>query len=187
MPSFLIALYFYSSANEIEDAKLRIEAVSNQAFIKNQKQATNQAVRKHFAESDRFYIDKNLENITFLETEIEGLQKIAENKSVAEDESFKKRLDLLSKGNRLSFIESNVTSYPIFQETTETLAHPVEVNLEDIKEILAKVEGLQIGKYKPGPNPPQLLILDFRIDKQAQSEDNEIYLLNLKLLKREYL
>ena len=69
----------------------------------------------------------------------------------------------------------------------ETLVHPIEVNVDDIQEILSGIEGVIIGPYEPPPNPPQLLMLDFKIDRKGISEKNEVYGLNLKLLKREFL
>lgn len=144
-------------------------------------------VREHFRGADHFYIDKHLETLSFLESEAETLQKLVNNKYFAGDENVKKRLEfILGPSNDLLFSEGNVQSYPFFQETISSLVHPVEVNLEDLKEILALVEGSQIGPYKPGPNRPQLIIIDFKLDRKEATEKNEVFLLNMKLLKREY-
>ena len=78
-------------------------------------------------------------------------------------------------------------STPLFQEVTETLVHPIEVNLDDLTNLLAKIEGKEIGPYTPGPGRPQLLILDFKIEKKSITDKKEVYQLNLKLLKREFL
>ncbi len=56
----------------------------------------NLAVRQHFREADHFYIDKYLETLTFLEPEIEILQKISNDKGFANDDRIKKRLDYLT-------------------------------------------------------------------------------------------
>lgn len=110
------------------------------------------------------------------------------NKNYPDDENIKKRLEFLqSGGNTLVFSEGVVQSNPFFQEVLETLVHPVEVDADDIREILAKIEGIPIRNYAPGPNRPQLIVLEFKIDKKQMSEKNEIYLLNMKLLKREFV
>lgn len=157
------------------------------AFIRDRKQAVNMSVRAHFRDADHFYIDKYLETLTFLEPEIEGLQKLLTNKNLADDEQIKKRLEhLTGPGNSMVFSEGVVQSSPIFQETTETLVHPVEINGADLQKVLAKIEGTQIGSFSPAAHRPQLLILDFKLDRKSVNEKNEVFLLNLKLLKREF-
>lgn len=100
----------------------------------------------------------------------------------------KKRLEFLTgTSNDLTFTEGVVQSNPIFQETTETLVHPVEIDTKDLRTILAKIEGTTIGNETPSPNRPQLIILDFKLEKKHVTDKNEVFLLNLKLLKREFL
>ena len=161
--------------------------VKQKAYTIEQKQAQNIALRRHYRNADHFYIDKYLEAITFLEPEIENLKTIMKDKNFTNDKAIEKRLEFLnSPANHLSFVEGVVQAYPFFQETTETLAHPVEVNVDDIRKILSRVEGIKIGTFEPGPNPPQLVILEFKIDKKASNSDSDVYLLNMKLLKREF-
>jgi len=188
LPILFVLFEFYSQQNSLNDLGDAISHVQQMALLREKKQAVNMAVRQQFRDADHFYIDKNLETLNFLEPEVEGLQKIVNNKNFPEDDAIKKRLDfLIGTGNNMVFSEGIVQSYPLFQETTETLVHPVEVNISDLKKILAKIEGVDIGPYTPGPNRPQLIIIDFKLDKKSVSEKNEVYVLNLKLLKREYL
>ncbi len=188
LPLAIVLVNFFSEKSGLDSLEISLENVGTMASIREKKQAVNMAVRNAFRDADHFYIDKYLETLTFLEPEIESLQKIAGNKSFPEDENVKKRLELLiGSGNALVFSEGVVQSYPLFQETTETLVHPVEVNVNDIKEILSKVEGISITPFTPGPNRPQLIILDFKLDKKKITDKNEVYLLNMKLLKREFL
>ena len=156
------------------------------AFVKG-KQAQNIAVINHYREADHFYIDKHIESLIFLEPEIESLQKIMAKNDFAEDEQVKRRLDYLNQSNNLSFSEGAVQASPLFQEVMETQVHPVEVNGIDLQKILSRVEGVQISAFAPGPNRPQLLIVDFKLDRKKMSEKNEVFQLNMKLLKREFL
>jgi hypothetical protein len=188
IPIALVLFTFFSDLSRIDSLKSSLDNVEQMAAIREKKQAVNMAVKNSFRDADHFYIDKYLETLTFLEPEIESLQKIASNKSFPEDETVKKRFEFLTgSSNSLVFSEGVVQSYPFFQETLETLVHPVEVNVNDIKEILTKVEGTPIGSFTPGPNRPQLVILDFKLDKKKITDKNEVYLLNMKLLKREFL
>jgi hypothetical protein len=188
IPLGAVLLNFMSGLNEINNKNERIELIQEQALLLGQKQAVNIALMQSYKDADHFYIDKQLETIQLLEPEIEALQTAMNNKNVAEDEGIKKRHEqLVGSGNSLSFSEGVVQSTPVFQEVVESMIHPVEVNVENLKEILAKVEGIEIGPYAPGPNRPQLIILDFKIDKKNSIDKNEVFQLNMKLLKREYL
>src|SRR5262249_5073493 len=144
------------------------------------------ALRTHYKDSDRFYIDKQLESLTLLEPETEALQKIANQSHLIVDENVKKRLEFLTHDNHLVFSEGAVQNYPYFRETPESLVHPVEVDVEDLEDILAKIEGIEIGEYKPGPNRPQLIITDFKIDRKNVHDKNEVFNLDLKFIKREF-
>lgn len=187
LPLILVITNFYSQADNLDSLENVIRSVEDKALIREKKQAINMAVIDHYHEADHFYIDKYLETLIFLEPEIESLQKLVDNKNFAFDDTIKKRLEQLTNGNNLVFTEGVVQSYPQFQETTETLVHPVEVNVDDILEMLSRIEAIDLGPYSPPPNPPQLLILDFKMDRKSISEKNESYNLNLKLLKREFI
>jgi hypothetical protein len=185
---FLFVLFNYSTKNsQLNEIQTNLDYIKQRAYSLEQKQAQNISLRNYYRNADHFYIDKYLEAITFQEPEIENLKSIMKEKNFTSDKAIEKRLEFLtSSANHLSFVEGVVQTYPFFQETTETLAHPVEVNVEDIKKILARIEGIKIGNYEPGPNPPQLLILDFKIDKKTSGNEGEVYILNMKLLKREF-
>jgi hypothetical protein len=185
----IIAWLLYSSELEnVRNLEYKLRSVQAQAFSREKKQSLNMSLRNAHSDTDHFYIDKNLETLSLLEPEIESLKIILDNDNLPADENIKKRLEtLVGGGNSLVFTEGVVQSSPSFQDVTETLVHPVEVNIADLQQILCRIEGIPIGPCKPPPNRPQLIILDFRLDKKTSSEKNEVFLLNLKLLKREFL
>lgn len=185
----IISWFLYSSQlYQLTELKHHISYLQDLVFVHESKQSSNVAVKNHFSNADHFYIDKNLESITLLEPEIESLKGMLNNPNFPDDENIKKRLDILTRSdNAMGFTEGIVQSTPIFQEVTETLAHPVEVNINDIRHILCLIEGIPMGGCIPPPDRPQLIILDFKIDKKNISEKNEVFSLNLKLLKREFL
>lgn len=171
---------------ELNRLSQSIESVQLQALSKEKKQGMNLSVREHYKNSDHFYIDKHLETIPLLEPEIEGLKKVLNQHHLVENEAAKKRLEQLQSQNKISFTEGVVQTYPYFHETTETLNRPIEVNLTDLKTILSRIENVEIDNQIPGPNPPQLIISDFKIDKKKTGDNNEVFQLNMKLIKREY-
>lgn len=188
LPFVFVVFLFISQKNDLEEIQNTLESVQHQALVKEKKQALNLSVRQHFRDADHFYIDKHLETLVFLEPEIEQLQKIVQDKNFADDDRIKKRLEFLtSQANALVFSEGVVQSFPFFQEVSETLVHPVEVNATDIQKILARIEGVRMNEFTPGPHRPQLVITEFKLDKKRLNDKNEVYLLNLKLIKREFL
>lgn len=188
LPFCFLFFQFSSKEEGIQELQERITDLQNQVMLKEGKQALNIAVRQHFKDADHFYIDKQVESLNFLEPELQVLQESTKDKNFTDDERVKKRIEFLSgPSNSLQFSEGVVQNFPFFQETIETLIHPVEVNAEDIKKILSRIEGVQIGSYQPAPDRPQLVITDFQIDKKKVTDQNETFLLNIKLIKREFL
>ena len=187
IPSLVAGLYIWSRVGELTDLDRKMDDVKEQAYLKEKRQALNQTLRAHYKEVDPFYIDKYLETLVFLEPEVDALQKISQAKNFSDDEAIKNRLDFLTgSGNHLNFTEGVVQRYGTFQETTETLSHPLEVNLKDLHRILSRIEGVRVGEEEPLQGRPQLLILDFSLDKKKSGEKSEVFLLNMKLLKREF-
>jgi hypothetical protein len=180
-------LYYSSAVNDVDQLKSSIESLKTLADKTDRKQSQNRAAREKYKEADRLYIDKNVESLKFLEPEAKSLEELVNNKTFAGDEMVKRRLEFLTGSeNKILMTEGTITTYPYFQEVISTLSKSVEVNLQDIKKVLSVIEGVEIPPYKIIPNRPQMIILDFKIDRK-ETEKNEVYILNMKLLKREYL
>lgn len=187
LPFLFVAYSYYGQRQAIFDLQSKMELVKQQATLKQTKQSLNLTVRIHYLGADHFYIDKHVETIPLLESEVQALEKIMQQQYLIENETAKKRLEQLKGENRIAFSEGTVESNPYFHETQETLLKPVEINVDDLLHILSKIEGVDLGDYTPGPNRPQLIITDFKIDKKKTGGDNnEVFVLNLKLLKREF-
>lgn len=188
LPLFFVGFLFLSQKHELNQLANNLEWAQDRALSIKQKQALNKAARHEFCDVDHFYIDKQLENLTFRNEEIANLRKISSHPNFPDDDQVKKRLDFLTgKSNKLLFSEGVVQTTPTFQEVVESLVHPVEVDAKDIQQILAKVEGVDIGECEPGAKRPQLIITDFRLEKKGGTAQDEVFLLNMKLLRREFL
>jgi hypothetical protein len=188
LPMILVGINFFANNSQLENTSNHLQYVYDLAVARERKEAMNQIVQEHYKAGDHFYIDKNLETLSFLDPEIEMLQKLVNNKYYAGDENVKKRLEFLTgPSNKMLFSEGNVENFPSFQETTASLVHPIEINDKNLQEILSIIEGLKIGSFKPLSQQPQLIILDFKLDKKEVYSKNDVFLLNLKLLKREFL
>lgn len=165
----------------------QVDTIHSFASLQDKRQERNRAVIEVHRDADHFYIDKHLETMRFLETEVAALQKLTNQEATAGNEAVSRRFEHLVKNNKMQFVEGVVQTTTSYQETTETLATPVEIDASDLREILAKIDGITIGPYGPASKSPQLLVLSFKITKQTSPQKNEVFLLNLKLLKREFL
>lgn len=187
LPLLAVSTLLLSRLDAVDDLETSLQMMQDKALLKGRKQAANLALANYYRPADHFYIDKNLEKLRLLEPEVENLTKTSANMNFADNEGVRKRLEFLTgPQNRISFTEVAVQSTPQFQEVIEQLAHPVEVNLEDIRKILSLIEGVEFGNAKPAPDKPQLLLLEFKLDKKDSGDKNQVFALNMKLLKREF-
>jgi len=186
LPIFWAVGHVMNTHKAVREVHNSVEEVKTSALLLEKQQAKNRAIIEKFQEADHFYIDKHLEAMKFLKPEVEALQKRLDQTTTANNEAVYRRLEQLQK-NKMAFVEGTVQTTPFYQETTETLTLPVEINIMDLQEILAKIEQVNLGPYEPAPQSPQLMVLNFRITKKQTTQNNEVFVLNLKLLKREFL
>lgn len=188
IPTLLVLFNIWQQVDTVDALQSRVEHIQDKALTTSLKQSNNLSVIEHYRGSDNFYLDKYIEKLQLLEPEVDALQRIISNKKFADDEEARKRYEfLVGPSNALMFNEGAVLRYPLFREVVETQVRPVEVNLKDIQSILSLVEGVPLGGETIPEKHPQLIILDFRLDKKQISEDNDVFQLNMRLLKREYL
>ncbi|MCC5832183.1 MAG: hypothetical protein JJU12_03980 [Chlamydiales bacterium] len=181
LPLFFTGYLYTREKNEWNAVADRIIEVHNLSEQKARKQSLNKAVRKKYRDADYLYLDNEIEPLLFLKKEREALENLIQTPSFTGNEGAERRYAfLLGEANRLRFTEGSVHSWEGVQETAEIQAHPVEVDTSDLKEILARIEGNRPGK-------PLLLITDFKLNKKAHPNGNQVFELNLKLLKREFV
>ena len=71
----------WSRSAELDALSATIDNVESMAMSYKRRQAVNLSVRNHYRDADHFYIDKQLEVLSFLEPEREALEKIINNKN----------------------------------------------------------------------------------------------------------
>lgn len=188
LPLLLVGMHFNSESSRLQELQHELDITYFTALTRQQKQHFNALARRHFQHADHFYLDKYVESLRFLEKETEALQLLIEHEPTLPNRDILKRLEFLTGAqNEVTFTEGVVQTFANIQETTESLVHPVEVDMADVQRLLSYVEGKEIGLFTPGVNRPQLIITDFRLQRKQSAKENEVYQLELKLLKREYL
>ncbi len=188
LPIVLFLFHFVQQKNALSHLHHQVQFLREKAFLKEQREANNWSTYFHFSNADHFFIDRHLESISLLEREVADLEQIIEDKNFANDSRINARLQQLQNGaNSLSFVEGVVQTHPLFQETTETLARPVEVDIHDIQKLLSRIEGVSVGKEEVLPNAPQLLITDWKMERKMINPQHEVFTLYFKCIKREFL
>lgn len=135
-------------------------------------------------QADPYYIDKYLESLVFLEEETANLQILL--RANPSDDALKQRLRHLKDGtNQLRFSEENLHRVGNLQEVDENQQHPVEINLADLKKLLTRIEEVPISPYQPIEKAPQLIIKYFDLFKKPVSDQEDTYLIQMNLIKRE--
>jgi hypothetical protein len=180
LPIVFVALYYSQKTQEWDGVSDQINRIHQLSETKKRKQFFNTIARNAFSDSDPLFLENHLEALTFLKKERESLEQLLQSPTFTGNEAAEKRYALLtSVSNRLEFLQSPSQNIEGVQETFCWLSHPVEIDAHDLKEVLNRLEGTRKGK-------PQLLITDFKCQKKTLLSGNEVFELNLKLLKREF-
>lgn len=181
----LVALFIVQGLLSTDEAVWEeVNALKTRVLFQERREASNRQALQHYRDVNPLYIDKELEALPLLSDEKGKIKEALDHADFMVDDQLKRRLQFLSSGqNRIVLNEGVVQNYGLFQEVVETTASPIEVDRSDIKKILQAIE---VGPYTAQNKAPQLLILDFRLERKQLWEDYEVFLLSMKLLKRDY-
>lgn len=183
-PLPLICLLFYYSARVQQFSLLdeRMEALHEKKQHADQIQRRQHSFVGALAGADPLYIDKHLESLIFLESEVKKLE------TQMGDEAAARRLHFLKEGeNRLLLSEEKMRTKDKMREVVEKMQHPVEIHEEDLKKLLCLIEGVTIWPYGPKEGRPQLLFQDFHLTRTQQPPSGAIFSLHFNMIKRENL
>jgi hypothetical protein len=180
LPIIFAALYYTKNKNEWDEVAQQILNIHHLSANAARKQSLNTAVRHAYSEADQCYLENQLEPLFFLKKEREALEQLLKGPTFTGNEAAEKRYAFLtSNANHFEWVQGSAQTAEGVQQADLFLSHPVEIDAHDLKEILIRTEGHRKGK-------PQLIVTDFKLNKKALSSGNEVFELNMKLLKREF-
>lgn len=180
LPVFFAIFHYSMKKKEWDEVSQQLLGIQSFAVQTARKQALNRAVRTVYADIEQFYLENQLESLAFLKKEKEALEHLLNNPTFTGNEAAEKRYAFLSsEANRFEWIQGSTQVIEGIQQSDLLLAHPVEIDAQDLKEILMRIEGSRKAK-------PQLIVTDFKLNKKELSGGNEVFELNMKLLKREF-
>ncbi len=188
IPLVFVGMNYMTNSQKQERLSYALSCAITDAANKNAKEFVNKQVREQFRDSNHYYIDKEIETISPLKEEVKTLNKVLSLGFHPSEDQFRRRLQFHTGGqNAINFVEGSVKNYTDFQETMESLAHPVEADLDDIKAILSRIEGVKFDNQEELPaNRPHLIITDWKMErKKGPVQDH--YVVDVKLIKREYI
>jgi hypothetical protein len=187
IPIALVLFGFFYQKKLLNAQEVYVDSVYQTYLLEGEKQELNEIVYQHFRNADRRYIEEQLETLSFLHTEKEKIRQLLQLEVFRDHDTLQKRLEFLSGvQNQLIFVEGEVEAYPHYKETILSLAHPVEIDTDDLKKLLAKIEGIQIGQNAPLSGCPQFMMTEFKLERKSREGQNEFFRLEMKLLKRDY-
>lgn len=177
---------FQWKLNKLKELEETIQILTIQAQEVSCRKQKNDSCLTAISQADQLYLDKHLENLPLLEPEMRRVEAIIQHQK--ENSSLARRVEFLKSGNnRLQFVEEKRRTGSKLQEVEEKLQSPVEMNEEDLKKLLVLIEGVSINPYSPIQGRPQLIFRDFDLVKQMAPSEEEVYLIDFKLIKRESL
>ncbi|MBJ7449834.1 MAG: hypothetical protein JHC93_05695 [Parachlamydiales bacterium] len=157
-----------------------LQSAQDEMIKAAQRQSKNIEIAKTYQGRDQHYLEKNVESLQFLENEARCLKEWIETASFLDVSLLQDRLSFINNNkNKLCFRETQAEQLTKFNETLQVLQNPVEVNSYDIINIL---EHLEFGE-----NTPHFLITDFKLERKNEKLQQEVFSLDLKLIRREYL
>ena len=185
----LIALTMIAyTISDLNDLQATYEKTKKLLLYSKKEHASNAKVWEQYKGANPFYLHEKMEGLPLLQEKQLAILEALDTLSLEQQEHITQDLDALdTQHNRLSFTEMGIKKSALLQETTEALTYPVKVDLQDIKMILAHVEGATLPPFSPSQNRPHMLILEFSLQKDFLPVLGEHFSLDMKLLQRQYL
>lgn len=181
LPLLFVGFFLVDECSKQRGARLEMGAIEHRLIAQRHRGMRNASTRERFSGADPMYLNQVLEPYSLLERERAALEELVEHEPSLPNKEVLQRYEFLSSGrNALSFAEGVVQSAGDLRETVESLTHPVEIDGEDLNELLLLLEG------DTSPGRPQLLVTEFRLERKELASLNEVFVLDVKLLKREY-
>jgi hypothetical protein len=153
--------------------RLGAERVLGEMRLKQARQAVNREVVEVFGEADHFFVDRELETLELLGDERRELERLLEEEPGLPSKEVLGRLERL-RANGVMFAEEKVVRKGGVMEVEERLVRAVEVDMDDVKAVLDRVEGVGQGR-------PQMIVTEFGLRRKG-----EVFEMEMRFLKREF-
>ncbi len=185
LPLFFVILFWcwLSNRSELMEGQLSVLEEKARFLVKLQKQRNR--FFQEFGLSDENFLVNYIETEPLLDSNLQYLKKIQQVGEYSKYEPITERIKFLTEGeNKLKFSLLSSSEGVFYKEKLWKLERPVEMNCEDVKKILALIEGVKIDKYLPNPMRPQLGITKFDLILKPQGNRNKVFCVDMEVLQR---
>ncbi|HEX2582488.1 MAG TPA: hypothetical protein VHL30_00030 [Chlamydiales bacterium] len=180
---FLASFLLFQEKQALEIFEHQFSSIVSKSKRAFEKKGRKEKFLELHKKSDPYFLDKEIESLSFLEQEKKRLKNWLSHPAIANKEALWSRLRWLeSDQNRLSFADDEMQFSKTVKETLEKQREIVELDQDDLKHLLALIEELPPVKM----NRPQLVISEFSLTKKKTELQNEVFELKMELLKREF-
>jgi len=187
LPLLSAAVFLFFQNTRIQELEERFASASAKGKMAFERKAKKERFLRHYSNADPYFLDQKIESFSFLQNEKNQLETWLRHPALPRKEAIQERLSFLTEGtNRLSFAEENIRASGRIKETDEKQRHPVQMDENDLKKLLALIEDIQIGSYLPSNESPQLIVRELRLKKIKSPLQSEIFEIEMDLLKREF-
>ncbi len=162
LPFVYLLAGFYLDMRELDFVEESLVELQQREKRGERSQEKEEAFFAELNQADHFYIDKHLETLHFL------------------DPQSKKE-----ESRRLLFTEEKTRRSEFVVEVEEKQQQPVQMNGQDLKKLLSLIEGVPILPFTPAPGRPQLIIKNFELVKKSLGPQEEVFSVDMQLIKRE--
>ena len=186
LPLLLSFFFLFMHWQEITSLEERVDDLANIAEKSLKKRSLKFMTLKKYSNSNPYYLNHYLEPLLFCENEIHLLNRLSYHPAFSKNEQIKERLVFLKSENTMKFAEESTNSTSFLKETEEHLCTPIQIDIHDLEKILSLIEGRQINEHIPPKERPQLFIKSFSLTKKRTISSNEIFDIEMQLIKREF-
>lgn len=173
---------------EIRELEDRFQQASLKERAALKRKLRKERFLKNYGSADAYFLDRHIESLSFLQKEKQQLEFLLTHPAIAQKQALENRLNfLLSPENRLIFKEESVRASSQIKETEEKQRHRVQLDEQDLKILLSRLESCPIDSYLPMPDSPQIIVRDFKLKKVKTPLQTESFELELELFTREFL
>ena len=187
VPFFAVLCLHYQGSQSLLVLEKRFSRVKERLVQQEEKRKANESIRNAHRQAVPDFVERQMEGLRFLQTEINRIEEAFASMSASVNPALSARYHVLvGQANRLIFSEEGFSVMPFFKESSLHMKHPVEIDKDDLYGLLCKIEGVSIAKHEAPKNGPQFIPLLFQLERKKHANGNEVFVLNMRLLKREY-
>lgn len=188
-PLLFAGVFLVYEKVRLQELEERFAAASRKQWLADLRKKQKTAFLHRYSNADPYFLDKKIESFSFLEKEKEKLEELLKHPAFSGSCAIQNHLIDL-QNNTLSFAEEEIHSSTVVCETEEKQKKPVFMNESDLKQILFLIE--DVSDKATGEevlfsiSRPQLVIKNFKLQKQKGPFQTEYMQVEMDLLKREF-